>query len=69
MNKFKPNQAYIGDGIYASYDGLQIWLAVNERENYVVALEPMTFAALVRYVESLHATLSKEPTVEDSNER
>lgn len=59
---------YLGDGVYASYDGFQIWLAVNEPDNDVVALEPMTFGALVRYVESLRETSSKGQPVEDSNE-
>ena len=61
MNKLST---YLGDGVYASYDGFQIWLAVNEPDNDVVALEPMTFGALVRYVESLRATTSKEQPVE-----
>ena len=65
MNKLST---YLGGGVYASYDGFQIWLAVNEPDNDVVALEPMTFGALVRYVESLRATPSKGQPVEDSND-
>jgi hypothetical protein len=44
---------YLGDGVYASYDGYQIWLAVNHHENNVVALEPEVFANLCKYVEML----------------
>ena len=33
-------QVYLGDGVYASFDGWVIWLAVNNPENIVVALEP-----------------------------
>ena len=65
MNKLST---YLGDGVYASYDGFQIWLAVNEPDNDVVALEPMTFGALVRYVESLRETSLKGQPVEDSND-
>jgi hypothetical protein len=45
--------AYLGDGVYASFDGYQIWLAVNHHENNVVALEPEVFANLCKYVEML----------------
>lgn len=31
---------HMGDGVYLSHDGYQFWLAVNDHENYVVALEP-----------------------------
>ena len=65
MNKLST---YLGDGIYASYDGFQIWLAVDDRDNNVVALEPMTFAALVRYVETLRETSSKWQPVEKTDD-
>lgn len=48
---------YLGDGVYASYDGYQIWLAANHHENKVVALEPSVVRAFVRYFEWLHAEL------------
>ena len=44
---------YLGDGVYASFDGFQIWLAVNHHENNVVALEPSVIARLYEYVEML----------------
>jgi len=44
---------YLGDGVYASFDGYQIWLAVNHHENNVVALEPSVFANLCEYVKRL----------------
>lgn len=41
---------YLGDGVYAGYDGYQIWLLV-ERDGRTerVALEPATLLALQRY--------------------
>jgi hypothetical protein len=30
-------QDYLGDGVYASFDGEHIWLAVNHHSNKVVA--------------------------------
>jgi|APGre2960657404_1045060.scaffolds.fasta_scaffold29669_3 hypothetical protein len=65
MNKLST---YLGDGVYASYDGFQIWLAVNDRDNNVVALEPMTFGALVRYVESLRTATSRGQLVEKTDD-
>jgi len=47
------HEAYLGDGVYASFDGYQIWLAVNHHENKVVALEPGVFARLCQYFEML----------------
>lgn len=45
---------YFGDGVYLSHDDYQFWLAVNDHENYVVALEPavaqLLIEAMVRYM-------------------
>lgn len=46
-------ETYLGDGVYASFDGYQIWLAVNQESNHVVALDPNVFARLCQYVEML----------------
>jgi hypothetical protein len=44
------NNSYLGDGVYVSFDGYQIWLAVNHHENKVVALDPDVFTRLCEYV-------------------
>ncbi len=49
---------YLGDGVYASFDGYQIWLAANDHRNKVVALEPSVFGALLRYERDLSAWLT-----------
>ena len=41
---------YLCDGVYASFDGFQIWLAVNHHENKVIALEPSVFTRLCEFV-------------------
>jgi hypothetical protein len=46
-------ETYLGDGVYASFDGYQIWLAVNHHENKVLALDPAVFSRLCDYVEML----------------
>jgi hypothetical protein len=53
MGMDHSNCVYLGDGVYASFDGYQIWLAANHHENRVVALEPRVLRALIAYSESL----------------
>jgi hypothetical protein len=48
--------AYLGDGVYASFDGWQIWLAVNHHENVQLALDQQTLASLLRYAERVWGT-------------
>ena len=43
------DSTYLGDGVYASFDGYQIWLAVNHHENKQIALEPKVMEALLAY--------------------
>jgi hypothetical protein len=46
---------YLGDGVYASFDGYQIWLRVER--NYgleQIALEPEVMAELTRYAERVY---------------
>lgn len=44
------NETYLGDGVYASFDGWQIWLrAPREGGDHRVALEPEVYASLVAY--------------------
>jgi len=54
----KQFDAYLGDGVYVSFDGYYVWLAANHHENKVVALEPAVYEALFNYVLGLKKTLS-----------
>ena len=47
-------QTYLGDGVYASHDGYQVWLAVNHHDNTVVALEPKVLQSLFQYAVQLY---------------
>ncbi len=49
MGESVEQDAHLGDGVYASYDGYQIWLAANDHRNKVVALEPSVMMALIDY--------------------
>jgi hypothetical protein len=58
-----PNE-YLGDSVYASYDGWHVWLAVNDHRNLVVALDPDVLMALDRYagrIAEIVAQMRKEP--------
>jgi hypothetical protein len=49
---------YIGDGVYASFDGYQIWLE-TERNGRTerIALDDMALANLLDYVKRLRESL------------
>lgn len=48
---------YLGDGVYASFDGYQIWLHLNHHESEpLIALDENTLAALLRYAARLKVT-------------
>ena len=57
------DEQYLGDGVYASFDGYQVWLAANHHENRVIALEPAVFKALCGYV----AAITKKYTSESES--
>lgn len=54
------NETYLGDAVYASFDGYQIKLRTGDGNNQVIYLEPGVYHALQRFV----ADLSK-PTEDD----
>lgn len=53
--------AYLGDAVYASFDGYQIWLHLNDhRSTGLIALDPDTFESLKRYAQSVWGQISLE---------
>jgi hypothetical protein len=59
---------YLGDGVYATFDGYHIWLTTGSHEHDEatnrIALEPAVFEALLKYqrklVEKLHPSVEQE---------
>ena len=50
---------YLGDAVYASNDGYQVWLHLNSHDSApLIALEPSVMYALVEYAKR---TISFEP--------
>lgn len=50
---------YLGDGVYATFDGYQVWLHTERDVNvwHTIAIEPKTFERLVEYRAKVHRTL------------
>lgn len=52
---------YLGDGVYASFDGMHIVLDLREQDTTThIALEPAVMEALIRYYKQAF------PTAEDT---
>ena len=48
-----PDEVYLGDSVYASFDGHQIWLRTGDGNDQRIALEPAVLEALDQYRASL----------------
>lgn len=47
-------ETYLGDGVYARFDGYQVWLRTpRESGDHEIALEPTVYEALTNYVRNL----------------
>jgi len=49
---------YLGDGVYASFDGYQVWLSTQEGRR--IALEPAVMVQLDKYVSDIGAAFDEE---------
>ena len=53
---------YLGDAVYASFDGYHIWLTTGDGNDQRIALEPDVFRALVEYETQLRRKLAAQET-------
>jgi hypothetical protein len=52
--KTEEKETYIGDGVYAAFDGYQIWLrAPRIGGDHVIALEPEVWNKLVDWIQEI----------------
>ena len=61
----EQNETYLGDGVYASYDGFQIRLRAPRMEgDHEVFLEPLTLSSLLRYAKIVFGSVKtgEEPS-------
>lgn len=54
-------ETYIGDGVYVSFDGYQVWLRADENR---IALEREVYGALLAYVERLKPPANDEASTD-----
>ena len=47
------NETYLGDAVYASFDGWQIKLRTGDGNNQVIYLEPGVYQNLIRFVNDI----------------
>lgn len=45
--------SYLGDAVYASFDGYHIWLKTGNGNNQQIALEPRVYFALRDYAKRI----------------
>lgn len=61
---------YLGDGLYAEFDGYQIRLyADREYTRHEVFLEPQVYLALTRFVERIKDAKQEEAEARDAAEK
>lgn len=46
-----PQPEYLGDGVYATFDGYHIWLSTQE--GHRIAVEPAVYMALKAYAQKV----------------
>ena len=57
---------YLGDGVYASFDGFHIWVDTRmEMPINKIALDPHVVVQLVSYIEELRAKIKEEFDAKD----
>lgn len=53
----KATETYLGDGVYASFDGYQVWVYTSNgiRESERIALEPAVMKNLIGFYRHMYA--------------
>lgn len=65
MRTFKESlidDAYLGDGVYASFDGYSVWLDLRGLDSTTkIAMEPYVMVALDHFRDAIHKKYSEPP--------
>ncbi len=66
-----PTCRYLGDGVYVTFDGWQVWLHTDRADEgmHTIALEPTVFADLMKYVLGRETCLKIKPIIEAHQHR
>lgn len=69
MASDRPKDRYLGDGVYASFDGFQVWLDTRAQSPVQqIALEPHTLLALDEYVTYVREFYRTRPATNPSDD-
>lgn len=62
MNKpYDAQETYLGDGLYAAYDGFYVWLrAPRENGDHIVGMDPSVLDNFERFVQAMRQPVNKE---------
>ena len=53
-NEIHIPDTYLGDGVYASFDGCLLWLDLRAQDNSRIALEPEVLESLIAYAKKCY---------------
>lgn len=63
-----PKKTYLGDGVYASFDGWMIWLTLDGQDSTTrIALEPQVLHALKEFEAEVFKTNDSEERSSNGN--
>lgn len=68
MNQPDIPDQYLGDGVYASFDGYHIWLDLRAQGPERIALEPTVIKSLIDYYHHILNLTASTIVVEEKNE-
>ena len=56
------DRQYIGDGVYAWFDGYQVWIYTSNgvEESKPIALDPLTMNSLINYANKHYGKVTSE---------
>ena len=61
MSVEENKETYLGDAVYASFDGYQIWLRTGDGNNQRIALKPLVFLNLLEFRQGLNKRSTEGP--------
>lgn len=57
-----PEPRYLGDGVYVSYDGYHVNIAVNDHNNHAVSLDPGVLQSFLKFSNEIQKALAESIT-------
>lgn len=68
-NELDIEDGYLGDGVYVSYDGIQVWLDLRGQDSTTrIALNQNVLKALNTYVQKIGVAIAEHDYTVQANE-